>query len=187
MKLVLEGEFWWVRCFPGQEDSYDNGPENYKLSFVPNEESRGKIKSAGIRLKYKPVSQDEPEKMALTFKRAKEPRIFDNGNTLGGGAPIIKNANGDPWPEGKAIGNGSRGQILVDVYAPKDKPSMIGTRLEALKVLKHIPYEPVAFEDDFGFGSPSVNTFEEPEVKPNVPVKKSKTTVQEDMNDVLPF
>lgn len=185
VKFVFSGEAYWCRCFEGQEDSYDSGPEYYKITLAMDEESWQKYKSSKIKLKSHPVSQDEPEKLSITFRRAKEPRVFDDGNTLGGGTPKVLDADGKPWDTSKAIGNGSKVQVLVDRYIPKDKPSMVGHRLEAVKVLKHVPYDADPFAADFSV-EPEEEDIPVKEEKPKK-VEKKPSKIAQDMDDDIPF
>ena len=67
----------------------------------------------------------------------------------GGGAPKVTKADGIAWDfdEDGAIGNGSVVEVLLNVYDTSRK-SIVGTRLEKVKVLEHVKYEPDEDEDD---------------------------------------
>ena len=67
----------------------------------------------------------------------------------GGGAPKVTKADGTAWDfdEDGAIGNGSVVEVLLNVYDTSRK-SIVGTRLEKVKVLEHVKYEPDEDEDD---------------------------------------
>ena len=67
----------------------------------------------------------------------------------GGGAPKVTKADGTVWDfdEDGAIGNGSVVEVLLNVYDTSRK-SIVGTRLEKVKVLEHVKYEPDEDEDD---------------------------------------
>lgn len=181
---VFSGEIWWSKVFEGQADSYDDGPEFYKLTMVLDDESWAKYRTSKLKLQARPVSSDEPDKMSITFRRAKDPKVGPDGNEFGGGVPRVLDADGNDWDTKKLIGNGSKGSILVNRYIPASKPSMVGHRLEAVKVLEHVPYE----GNSDPFLKPWVNTDEEdkPEVEAK-PVKKTKVVVKDDMDDSIPF
>jgi hypothetical protein len=67
----------------------------------------------------------------------------------GGGEPAVVKADGTPWDfdTDGFIGNGSDVEITVSVYDTSRK-SIVGTRLEKVKVLNHKVYDPDADDDE---------------------------------------
>jgi hypothetical protein len=188
--FVFSGEIFWSKVFEGQADSYDGGPEFYKITLIPDDESWAKFKASKLKLKPREVSSDD-SRLAITFRRDKAPKVLEDGTELGGGTPRVLDAEGDPWDTNKLIGNGSKGQILVNRYFPKTKPNLVGHRLEAVKILKHVPYEAGGdpFTKDWSFTDEDDEPQEDAKpVKEKTTTRvKPKTEVKADMDDDLPF
>lgn len=98
----------------------------------------------------------------------------------GGGAPTVIKADGSPWDydEDGPIGNGSAVEVVLSVYDTSRK-SIVGTRLDKIKVVEHKPYKP---EDDDDDGAPPTPA---PAVKSKPPVNKPLPTT--DLYDEIPF
>jgi hypothetical protein len=99
----------------------------------------------------------------------------------GGGAPTVVKVDGSAWDydEDGPIGNGSTIEVVLSVYDTSRK-SIVGTRLDKVKVIVHNPYDPDG-ED------------EADDTPPPAPVPKSspkpapKPAPADDLNDDLPF
>ena len=65
------------------------------------------------------------------------------------GAPIVVKADGSPWDydEDGPIGNGSLVEVILSVYDTSRK-SIVGTRLDKVKVLEHKEYNPDEDEEE---------------------------------------
>ena len=85
----------------------------------------------------------------------------------GGGAPKVTKADGTAWDfdEDGAIGNGSVVEVLLNVYDTSRK-SIVGTRLEKVKVLEHVKYEPDEDEDDAPAPKPAAKAKPKPAPAP---------------------
>lgn len=98
-------------------------------------------------------------------------------DTYAGGAPKVVKADGTVWDfdEDGAIGNGSKVEVVLSVYDTSRK-SIVGTRLEKVKVLELVEYNPSEDEDD---ADPGEEQNPEPKAKP-----ASKKTI---VDDEIPF
>lgn len=174
------GKLFWCKVYEGYHDEY-NGKQFYKVTMELDDESEALFNQSKLKLKHRDMEWEGDDIKVLTFRRDLDGKTFKDkkGNmvTLGGGAPRVVDANGDVMTEDQLIGNGSLGEILVERYIPKNMPSMVGHRLEAIKVTKLIPYEPAEFNEDEGDEAPVVET-KSPEKK--TPAKKTS-------NKALPF
>lgn len=148
-KIVLKGNAYWARVYEGNHDEY-GGKEFYKITVALDGDSWGKFSKSGMTLQSRPVEKDSEVK-GITFRRDIEGRDFvdkktGKTKTLGGGPPRVVDKDGSVMTD--LIGNGSEVEVLVEVYETKSKPAKIGHRLEAVKVLKIVHYEPPEDDDD---------------------------------------
>lgn len=94
----------------------------------------------------------------------------------GGGEPDVVKADGTKWDydEDGAIGNGSKVEVTLSVYDTSRK-SIVGTRLEKVKVVEHKPYNPDADDE------------EEEAPPPKAAAPKAKSPSKEELEDEIPF
>lgn len=147
--IVFQGEAYWARVYEGNHDEF-GGKEFYKITVALNDESWAKYNKSGLKLQPKPVSSDD-DTPGITFRRdlhAKTGTYKDKEYSIGGGAPRVVDKDKQEFSE--LIGNGSVVEVLVNVYDITKGPmkGKKGHRLEAIKVLEHIPYESMDFVDD---------------------------------------
>ena len=139
--------------------------EFWKISFYPETEAvLDKMKAKGVRLK---VYEDDGEKSGVSgkyvvIKRPTEkefktglvefnpPSIYDKD---GKGLVTYDKESGDRKGEPVLIGNGSLVEVTVSIYDAK--PYGKGTRLESVKILDLIEYNPE--EEDDAEESPEEN------------------------------
>ncbi len=159
--IVLRGELNWAkivgkaRPYTGNP-RYDKGPE-WTVDLTPDAESRKKIKEAGIegKLREPTGEKDTRTETYMSF------RLLENGKDgEKNPPPRIVNVRNEPWDD-SLIGNGSIGEIKVKVV-DYGKSVAKGTYMQAVRVLKHVPYdggsgfEPLSEEDEF-FAAPETN------------------------------
>lgn len=182
--IVLRGKAYWARVYEGNHDEF-GGKEFYKITVALDSESWSKYNQSGLGLKPKAVSSDDSTP-GITFRRDLHAKTGKDKNgkewTLGGGAPRVVDADKQEFSE--LIGNGSVVEVLVNIYVVGAGPmkGKRGHRLEAVKVLEHIPYESMDFEDDpeFADDTPEKDDkdeapfdTDEPEKKEEKPTKKA--------------
>lgn len=164
--LILTGKAYWARVYEGNHDEF-GGKEFYKITVALDNESWSKYSTSGLGLKPKAVSTDD-ETLGITFRRDVHAKsgVGKNGKpwSLGGGPPLVINEDGDEMTD--LIGNGSLVQVKIDTYKVANGPmkGKSGHRLEAVKVLELVSYEPP--EDDADDYTPAVTSEEVKAVTP---------------------
>lgn len=80
-------------------------------------------------------SPDNPELTRVKFKRKWQEQY-------GGGEPKVVRADDTPWDveSDGFIGNGSEVEVTLAVY-DTSRRNIVGTRLDKVKVISHVPYE----------------------------------------------
>lgn len=147
--IVFTGKAYWARVYEGNHDEY-GGKEFYKITVALDGESWAKFSKSGLSLKTRPCEEDGDD--SVTFKRDVHPKTGTDKTgkkySLGGGTPRVVDRDGATFEE--LIGNGSEVEVLVNVYTIGKGPlaGKKGHRLEAVKVLEHIPYEAPDDEDE---------------------------------------
>ena len=145
--VVFSGEFFYSMVYEGSHDEYV-GKEFYKVTIALDDASWSKFNKSGLSLKVR----DLDGKQVVTFKRDVHAKTGTDAKgkkwSLGGGPPRVIDEHGDDFD--KLIGNGSTGELLIEVYEISSGPlkGKKGHRLEAVKILNHIPYEPNDDEDE---------------------------------------
>lgn len=143
--IVIKGKLFWARVYEGNHDEF-GGKEFYKITVIPDPKSWSVFNTSGIGVKPKEVNEENGD-LGITFRRDVHPKTGVDGQgkawSIGGGAPRVVNEDNEDITD--LIGNGSVGEVLVNVYditkgAMKGKK---GHRLEAVKVLDLVRYEPL--------------------------------------------
>jgi hypothetical protein len=167
-KVKLAGKAYWARVFAenrdltGYEDALKDVGGQCTIDVDLNKDNFALLEKSKSMLRGRP-SDDNPGHTRVKFKRKWEEQF-------GGGAPTVVKADGSTWDwdmDGP-IGNGSDVEIIIHVYDTSRK-SIIGTRLEKVKVVNHVKYER---EDD---------AWEAPKQ-----AEQSKKTTA-DLDDEIPF
>lgn len=111
----------------------------YKIDLILDKEQRKLLKDSGSALKGK---FDDDGNFVATFKR-KHKGPFEKAS----GPPKVTKADGSKWDieADGVIGNGSKVEIVVEVYDTKMAP---GTRLVSVRVLEHVPYVKEEHDED---------------------------------------
>lgn len=155
-KVKLTGIAYWSRVFEDNRDEtgYDNaladiGGQTTIDVDLDDDEMAKLIKSKSM--KRGTASKDNPGLTRVKFTRKWTHTITTKkGDTLDlGGPPQVLKEDGTVWDydvDGP-IGNGSTVEVLLSVYDTARK-AIVGTRLDRVKVIHHVPYDPDADEDD---------------------------------------
>jgi len=145
--IVFTGKAYYAMVYEGNHDEF-GGKEFYKITVALDNEGWAKFNKSGLSLKVRELEGEE----VVTFKRDLEAKTGTSAKgkkfSLGGGAPRVVDADGEEFD--KLIGNGSKVEVLVEVYEIGKGPlkGKKGHRLEAVKVIEHIPYEPNDDDDE---------------------------------------
>lgn len=126
--IYVSGIAKWARVYESQMDTKFG--EKFHVTLYPNKEGLILLKEAGVR---KQPKEDE-EGTFFKFDRDNKRQFKDKLETLG--PPKVLDAGGNAFD--KIIGNGSKVTVKLSVY---DTAKGKGTRLEAVRVDEHVPYE----------------------------------------------
>lgn len=135
--IFVTGKSKWARVYQNQMDTaFDK--ERFHITVYPDEASLIALKASGSKLKIK---EDEEGKF-VKFHR-------DNQNSFAGagGPPKVIDQDGTTFSEN--IGNGSVVTCKLSVYDTQKFGK--GTRLEAVRVDEHVPYEDGSGAGDYPF------------------------------------
>lgn len=162
---------------------YDKGPL-WSVDVTPDAKSRKLLKQHGLEGKLKEPSPKDSKRFLTgkddTYLGLKV--LLRRADGTDNKPPRVSDAQGNKWDEDTLIGNGSVGDLkikVVDYGRGSDK----GSYLQAIRVLKLIPYEgagdfdPLDEDDEF-FGAPE----DEDEIS-----AEESDAEDEDLDDDVPF
>lgn len=180
-RVKLTGLGYWAKVFEdnrdltGYEDALKDIGGQTSIDVDLDEDSMAKLRKSKS-MKKGNTSPEDDDLTRVKFTRKWEERY-------GGGAPTVLKADGTEWDfdEDGPIGNGSTVEVTLTVYDTSRK-NIVGTRLEKVKVIEHIPYVPDEDDDD-------EDEDEAPAPKPKAKAKpKAKPKPQDDVDeDEIPF
>ena len=168
-KLKLQGLAYWSRVFEsnrdltGYEDALKDIGGQTCIDMDLDADNVALLRKSKSMKKGTP-SPDNPNLTRVRFTR----KWTEN---FGGGAPVVQKADKTPWDfdEDGPIGNGSTVQVVLSVYDTSRK-AIVGTRLDKVKVLEHVVYDPDADEDE-----------------EEVPAVKKAVKAKDNLEDDIPF
>ncbi len=126
--IYVSGTAKWAKVYEDQLDTKFGANRN--IVVYPDEASIIALKSAGCRSEPK----TDEDGVYYKFKREHEKEI--KGEKVVFGPPKVIDADGALF--NKKIGNGSKVTVKLSVY---DTSKGKGTRLEAVRVDEHVPFE----------------------------------------------
>jgi hypothetical protein len=136
--ITLKGKGKWMRLFEdnrdltGYQGSFQETDGACTMDLYITKEEYAKLKEAGSATKLK-LDEETGER----FIKLKRP--FKGKYEWASGAPKVTKDDGSVWSfeDDGSIGNMSEVEVTVVVYTTSMTP---GTRLESVKVTKHVPY-----------------------------------------------
>jgi len=139
-KVKLTGRGYWAKVFEdnrdltGYEDALKDSGGQCTIDVDLDSTQLEKLQRSKSMLKGKPT-----EEVGITRVRFKRKWT----DFIGGGAPVVVKADGTTWDydEDGTIGNGSLVEIVLSVYDTSRK-AIVGTRLDKVKVVEHVEYNP---------------------------------------------
>lgn len=137
--IYVTGKCKWARVYESQMDTKFG--EKFHITVYPDEASMIQLKTSGARVKAR---EDED---GVNFKFSKDNKREFKGVEKVLGPPQVLDADGKSTFD-KIIGNGSTVTVKLAVY---DSKFGKGTRLEAVRVDEHVPFES---ENEGGIGTP---------------------------------
>lgn len=158
--IVLRGELYYAKVLGKARPhtgnpKYDKGPY-WSVDIIPDAASRSLMKTFGITEKLRDPPQGDKAERTQDFLSLRVLENRPDGET--NRPPKVVDAQGRDWNENTLLGNGSVADVKVKIV-DYGKGVQKGVYLQAIRVLKHIPYESTAFEpldeDDEYFAQPS--------------------------------
>ena len=154
-KVKLTGPVYWAKVFEdnrdltGFEDALKDSGGQTTIDIDLDADNLDKLRRSKSMKKGTNSVDNEG------FTRVKLTRKWED--KYAGGAPTVLKPDGTPWDfdEDGFIGNGSIAEVTISVYDTARK-SIVGTRLEKVKVLDHKVYEPDAQDDDIPEPTPAL-------------------------------
>ena len=139
---TLSGEFYWTRTKEPELSPFKAKPSDpdkyqWKTMFRPDKDSLTKImdlQSMGVKNQLR----KDDKGYFINFNR---PTEIKTGRGMSKLEPPKVTLNGKPFDE--FIGNGSRGQLTLEVYEHKTQNGGKGhaARLYAIDLEEHVPYQ----------------------------------------------
>lgn len=175
-RVKLTGICYWAKVFPENRDltGFENALADVggqtTIDVDLNTENMAKLQKSRS-MKKGTASPDNDGLTRVRFTRRWEDKVS-------GGAPVVVKADGTVWDydEDGTIGNGSTVEVVLSVYDTSRK-SIVGTRLEKVKVLVHKEYNPDGEEEEEEETPPPEKTAQKPTSKP----------APADLDDDIPF
>lgn len=180
-RIEVRGKAQWAKVFEqnrdmtGPDGAYESHGGACTVDALLDEDNLQLLVDAGSQTAINTKKDNKVNEDGLYIMKLK--RKWDAPYTYGG-APVVRHADGvTNWDidEDGLIGNGSECVFHVSVYTVKGR---VGTRLDALQVIDHIPYE-----SDYVPGPKMRNYAKETPAKPAKENKKVSTID----DDEIPF
>lgn len=151
-KVILVGIAEWAKVFEENRDKVGfkdgDAPGTFEdtdgactIDMILDDENMSRLTAS------KSMAQGKPDKEGRGT-RVKFKRKFNTGRDWDSGSPVVVKSDGTKWDmdvDG-LIGNGSTVAVTLSVYDTRRK-SIVGTRLDRVKVLEHVA-PPSNDEDD---------------------------------------
>ena len=141
-KVVLTGIGEWAKVFEDNRDmkGFEGAWEEFNgactIDMILDDENMQILRNSKSMKKGTPDPEGRGTKVRLIRK-------FETGRDWDSGAPVVTKSDGSKWnyEEDGTIGNGSTVQVTLSVYDTSRK-GIVGTRLDRIKVFKHVEYQP---------------------------------------------
>lgn len=153
----FRGPSWYAKVFEAQP-GYKGKGLFYTIDVGVNDKNAKMAKDQGLNVKNKDEKLKEKDKPLMgDFVSFKQNAVKKDGNPAF--PPKVVDANGQKWPDGKKIGNGSIVDVKyqwIDYGDDMDEDKRYGRYLMGVRVLSLVEYEDGGFppldEDDEFFG-----------------------------------
>lgn len=173
---IIRGTLHWAKVLGKPRlNTYSNENE-WSVDVTPD--AKGMLELKRLKLTNKLKNKNDDRKEFLSF-RQKEFRTMKDGSKEANRPIRILDIKGQPWPEGKLIGNGSTADVKFVLAPPMPGKPNAGLYIQAIRVLDLVSYEtqefaPLSEDDEF---------FAETEGEPEA----QETTADYDYDDDVPF
>ncbi len=160
-EVKTTGPIEWAKIFEsnrdmtGFEGAYVDFEGAYTVQQKMTKEEFEKLKAAQSQKKPNQKRLMDGE---LVIKFERKHKITRRDGTVipqAGGAPVVTNADGEPWDldvDG-LIGNGSNAEVtnLITIFKGSDGKEYSRTSMTAVKILEHVPVEEKEDSNEMGW------------------------------------
>ena len=148
-KIVLTGIAEWAKVFEhnrdmrGFEGAYEVHDGACTIDMILDEENMAILAASKSMQKGSPDSEGRGTRVRFIRK-------FDTGRDWDSGVPKVVKDDNSAWnvENDGLIGNGSEVSVSLSVYDTSRK-SIVGTRLDRVKVIKHVKPTPSSEDEEF--------------------------------------
>ena len=141
-KVVLTGIGEWAKVFEDNRDmkGFEGAWEEFNgactIDMILDDENMQILRNSKSMKKGTPDPEGRGTRVRLIRK-------FETARDWDSGAPVVTKSDGSKWnyEEDGTIGNGSTVQVTLSVYDTSRK-GIVGTRLDRIKVINHVEYQP---------------------------------------------
>ena len=141
-KVVLTGIGEWAKVFEDNRDmkGFEGAWEEFNgactIDMILDDENMQILRNSKSMKKGTPDPEGRGTRVRLIRK-------FETGRDWDSGAPVVTKSDGSKWnyEEDGTIGTGSTVQVTLSVYDTSRK-GIVGTRLDRIKVINHVEYQP---------------------------------------------
>jgi hypothetical protein len=177
---VIRGTLNWAKVLGAPQFNEYAKEKQWSVDVSPDDKGLAELKrlklSTGEKSKLKNKKDGRGDFISFRqseFKKNGEPND-----------PIkITDAQGNPWPANKLIGNGSKADVK---FSYCDFGATKGSYIKAIRVLEHVPYvvqefAPLSEDDEFFAGT------DEPQASSDGAAPVESEAQDEDLDDDVPF
>jgi hypothetical protein len=105
----MTGKAFWVKVLGEPTENYQETGNEWTMDVQPNEKGIALLKRVGLAEKIR--NKDDDREDFITFRRNELKKDGSENNKI-----EVVDADGNPWPEDKAIGNGSTVKVRFSVF-----------------------------------------------------------------------
>ena len=157
-KIVLTGIAEWAKVFEhnrdmrGFEGAYEVHDGACTIDVILDEQNMAALTASKSMKKGSPDSEGRGTRVRFVRK-------FDTGRDWDSGVPKVVKSDNTPWDieNDGMIGNGSEVAVSLSVYDTSRK-SIVGTRLDRVKVINHVKPTPSSEDEEFVNPPPTKST-----------------------------
>lgn len=177
---VIRGTLSWAKVLGAPIMNEFAKEKQWSVDVAPDAKGLAELKR--LKLKDKIKNKEDGRGDFISFRQSEFKKDGSPNDPI-----TITDAQGNPWPENKKIGNGSIGDVK---FSYTDFGTTKGNYIKAIRVLKHVPYvaqefAPLSEDDEFFAADASDVTDMEPQAGDNTP---AETPIHDtELDDDVPF
>lgn len=154
---VIRGEVHWAKVLGDPVLNYGGDGKEWTLDMSPDEAGLATLRELGVDGRIKNKKDDRGDFIAF---RQKEKRLDGSFNRR----ISVTDARGEPWPQDKLIGNGSKADLKFEFkdYGPGKQPGLYPQALRILELKEYQRQEFAPLDEDDPFYEPTTKEGELP-------------------------